>query len=147
MTIRFATKNDIFALSELLSELFYEELEFTVNKKLQEKGLIAILENENIGNILIVSINEEIVAMVNILYTISTALGTKVAILEDMIVSKNFQNQNIGSELLKYAIEVAKNKGCKRITLLTDNDNSNAHKFYKKSGFQKLNMIPFRILI
>ena len=147
MTIRFATKNDIFALSELLSELFSQELEFSVNKKLQEKGLIAILENENIGNILIVSINEEIVAMVNILYTISTALGTKVAILEDMIVSKNFQNQNIGSELLKYAIEVAKNKGCKRITLLTDNDNSNAHKFYKKSGFQKLNMIPFRILI
>ena len=147
MTIRFATKNDIFALSELLSELFSQELEFSVNKKLQEKGLIAILENENIGNILIVSINEEIVAMVNILYTISTALGTKVAILEDMIVSKNFQNQNIGSELLKYAIEVAKNKGCKRITLLTDNDNSHAHKFYKKSGFQKSNMIPFRILI
>ena len=147
MIIRFATKNDIFALSELLSELFSQELEFTVNKKLQEKGLIAILENENIGNILIVSINEEIVAMVNILYTISTALGTKVAILEDMIVSKNFQNQNIGSELLKYAIEVAKNKGCKRITLLTDNDNSHAHKFYKKSGFQKSNMIPFRILI
>ena len=137
MIIRFATKNDIFALSELLGELFYQELEFTVNKKLQEKGLIAILENENIGNILIVSINEEIVAMVNILYTISTSLGTKVALLEDMIVSKNFQNQNIGSELLKYAIEVAKNKGCKRITLLTDNDNSNAHKFYKKSGFQK----------
>ena len=147
MIIRFATKNDIFALSELLSELFSQELEFSVNKKLQEKGLIAILENENIGNILIVSINEEIVAMVNILYTISTALGTKVAILEDMIVSKNFQNQNIGSELLKYAIEVAKNKGCKRITLLTDNDNSHAHKFYKKSGFQKSNMIPFRILI
>ena len=147
MIIRFATKNDIFALSELLSELFSQELEFTVNKKLQEKGIIAILENENIGNILIVSINEKIVAMVNILYTISTALGTKVAILEDMIVSKNFQNQNIGSELLKYAIEVAKNKGCKRITLLTDNDNSHAHKFYKKSGFQKSNMIPFRILI
>ena len=147
MIIRFATKNDIFALSELLSELFSQELEFTVNKKLQEKGLLTILENENIGNILIVSINEEIVAMVNILYTISTALGTKVAILEDMIVSKNFQNQNIGSELLKYAIEVAKNKGCKRITLLTDNDNSPAHKFYKKSGFQKSNMIPFRIFI
>ncbi len=147
MIIRFATKNDIFALSELLSELFSQELEFTVNKKLQEKGLLTILENENIGNILIVSINEKIVAMVNILYTISTALGTKVAILEDMIVSKNFQNQNIGSELLKYAIEVAKNKGCKRITLLTDNDNSHSHKFYKKSGFQKSNMIPFRILI
>ena len=147
MIIRFATKNDIFALSELLSELFSQELEFTVNKKLQEKGLLTILENENIGNILIVSINEKIVAMVNILYTISTALGTKVAILEDMIVSKNFQNQNIGSELLKYAIEVAKNKGCKRITLLTDNDKCHAHKFYKKSGFQKSNMIPFRIFI
>jgi predicted N-acetyltransferase YhbS len=147
LIIRVATKNDISALSELLNELFSFEKEFIVNKKLQEKGLQKILENENIGDVLLVSFDDEVVAMVILLYTISTALGTKVAILEDMIVSKNFQNQNIGSELLKYAIEVAKNKGCKRITLLTDDENFNAHKFYKKSGFEKSNMIPFRIFI
>jgi GNAT superfamily N-acetyltransferase len=147
LIIRFATRNDIFALSKLLNELFSFEKEFIVNKKLQEKGLQKILENENIGDVLLVSFDDEVVAMVILLYTISTALGAKVAILEDMIVNKNFQNQNIGSKLLKYAIEVAKNKGCKRITLLTDNDNSNAHKFYKKSDFEKSNMIPFRIFI
>lgn len=147
MRIQLATKNDIESLCELLDELFSQEKEFISNKELQKIALNKILNNENIGNIIVVVIDEKIVAMVNILYTISTALGARVAILEDMIVSKNFQNQNIGSELLKYAIEVAKNKGCKRITLLTDDDNFNAHKFYKKSGFEKSNMIPFRIFI
>jgi GNAT superfamily N-acetyltransferase len=148
MKIRLATKNDISRLCELLDELFSLEKEFISNKKLQEKALIKILEDETIGNI-IVSINEEekIVAMVNLLYTISTALGERVAILEDMIVSKNFQNKNIGFKLLEFAKKFAKEKGCKRITLLTDNDNLKAHKFYEKSNFQKSNMILFRIFI
>jgi GNAT superfamily N-acetyltransferase len=148
MKIRLATKNDISRLCELLDELFSLEKEFISNKKLQEKALIKILEDETIGNI-IVSINEEekIVAMVNLLYTISTALGERVAILEDMIVSKNFQNKNIGFKLLEFAKKFAKDKGCKRITLLTDNDNLKAHKFYEKSNFQKSNMILFRIFI
>ena len=148
MKIRLATKDDIASLCELLDELFSLEKEFISNKEVQNIGLTKILKDENIGNIIVVSIDEDdkkIVAMVNLLYTISTALGERVIILEDMLVSKNFQNQNICFKLLEYTKNFAKEKGCKRITLLTDNDNFKAHKFYEKSGFEKSTMIPFRI--
>jgi len=145
LKIRVATTDDIKSLCELLDELFSQEIEFIPNGNLQEIALNKILEDENIGNILVVTIDEKVVAMVNILYTISTALGEKVAILEDMIVKKEFQNQNIGLKLLEYAKKFAKENNCKRITLLTDEDNFKAQTFYKKAGFEKSSMIPFRI--
>jgi GNAT superfamily N-acetyltransferase len=145
LKIRVATTDDIKSLCELLNELFSQEIEFIPNRNLQEIALNKIFQDENIGNILVLTIDEKVVAMVNILYTISTALGEKVAIFEDMIVKKEFQNQNIGLKLLEYAKKFAEEKGCKRITLLTDEDNFKAQNFYKKAGFEKSSMIPFRI--
>jgi ribosomal protein S18 acetylase RimI-like enzyme len=92
----------------------------------------------------VATINEKVVAMVNILYTISTALGNKVAIFEDFIVDKNYRNQGIGENLIDFVFEDLKAKKFLRITLLTDNDNLKAHKFYEKKGFVKSSMVPFR---
>ena len=87
----------------------------------------------------------QIIGMVNLLYTISTALGSRVAILEDMVVAPQNRGLGVGSALLKYAIDFAKQKGCKRITLLTDNDNEAAHGFYQQHGFTESSMLAFRM--
>jgi GNAT superfamily N-acetyltransferase len=83
--------------------------------------------------------------MINLLYTISTALGERVGILEDMVVSPTVRGSGVGAKLLTYAIEFAKEKGCKRLTLLTDKDNLNAQRFYQQHGFSISSMIPLRI--
>ncbi|GGD35912.1 hypothetical protein GCM10012288_07360 [Malaciobacter pacificus] len=147
MTFKVATLKDIPNLCKLLTELFSLEKEFTPNEELQNNALKTIIEDEKIGHILVCQIDGKIVAMVNILYSISTALGTRVAILEDMIVSNEFRNQNIGSKLLEFAKNFAKEQGCKRITLLTDSDNFKARKFYEKNDFKKSSMIPFRTFL
>lgn len=138
MKFRIAKIEDIKNLCKLLTELFSLEKEFTPNEKLQEDALKTIIEDEEIGHILVCELDGKIVAMVNILYSISTALGSRVALLEDMIVSNEYRNQNIGSKLLEFAKNFAKIQGCKRITLLTDSDNFKAHKFYEKHNFQNL---------
>ena len=144
LDFRVATLEDIPVLCELLWELFSQEVEFTPKKKSQEKALKKIIEDENIGDIFVAVKAEKIVAMVNILYTISTALGEKVAILEDMVVFKEFKNQKIGSSLIEFALDYLKKNSFKRVTLLTDSDNFNAHNFYKKHQFTKSSMIVFR---
>jgi len=144
LAFRVAALEDIDILCELLFELFSQEVEFTPNKEVQQKALKTIILNENIGDIYVATINEKVVAMVNILYTISTALGTKVAIFEDFIVDKNYRNQGIGENLIDFVFEDLKAKNFSRITLLTDNDNLKAHKFYEKKGFVKSSMVPFR---
>ena len=144
LAFRVASLEDIDILCELLFELFSQEVEFTPNKEVQQKALKTIITDENIGDIYVATINEKVVAMVNILYTISTALGNKVAIFEDFIVDKNYRNQGIGENLIDFVFEDLKAKNFSRITLLTDNDNLKAHKFYEKKGFVKSSMVPFR---
>lgn len=144
LAFRVAALEDIDILCELLFELFSQEIEFTPNKEVQQKALKTIILDENIGDVYVATINEKVVAMVNILYTISTALGNKVAIFEDFIVDKNYRNQGIGENLIDFVFEDLKAKNFSRITLLTDNDNLKAHKFYEKKGFIKSSMVPFR---
>jgi AraC family transcriptional regulator of adaptative response/methylated-DNA-[protein]-cysteine methyltransferase len=144
LAFRVAVIEDIDTLCKLLFELFSQEVEFTPNKEVQQKALKTIISDENIGDIYVATINEKVVAMVNILYTISTALGTKVAIFEDFIVDRNYRNQGIGENLIDFVFEDLKAKNFSRITLLTDNDNLKAHKFYEKKGFIKSSMVPFR---
>lgn len=144
LAFRVAKIDDIDTLCELLFELFSQEVEFTPNKEIQQKALKTIILDENIGDIYVATINEKVVAMVNILYTISTALGNQVAIFEDFIVDKNYRNQGIGENLIDFVFEDLNAKNFSRITLLTDNDNLKAHKFYEKKGFIKSSMVPFR---
>lgn len=147
MRFRVAKEEDIKSLSKLLKELFSLEKEFVPNEALQIKALETIIKDEEVGHIIVCEIENEIVAMVNLLYSISTALGNRVVILEDMIVSSKCRDKNIGSKLLDFAKEFAKSQGIKRITLLTDNDNFKAHNFYEKNGFKKSSMIVFRTFL
>ena len=82
-----------------------------------------------------------------LLYTVSTALGERVALLEDMVVSPDERETGIGSMLLDHTVKYATEKGCKRITLLTDKMNIRAQKFYKQHKFNRSSMIPFRMII
>jgi len=133
--VSFASLQDIPALCILLGQLFSQEEEFCAQKVLQEKALTTILNNPSLGVILVAKKERKAVGMVNLLFSISTALGDKVILLEDMIVDQKYRDQKIGSLLLTRAKEYAKENGFLRITLLSDEDNLKAHKFYKKHGF------------
>ena len=85
--------------------------------------------------------------MINLLFTISTAEGGFVILLEDLIVARHFRGQGMGSELLKYAMEYAKQKNFLRITLLTDRMSEGSLAFFEKHGFQRSDMIPMRLYL
>lgn len=46
------------------------------------------------------------------------------------------EGQGLGSKLLNWVIETARRQKCKRVILVTTNDNLNAIGFYQKRGFQ-----------
>ncbi len=144
--IRIANTGDLPELVGLLNELFTQDIEFEPNYAIQEKGLQMIIGNKEVGEILVLKVDNKIIGMVSLLYTISTALGGRVATLEDMIISKEYRNMGFGKELLAEAISFSKQQGCPRLTLLTDFDNDVAIKFYKGFGFTKSAMIPMRLV-
>jgi N-acetylglutamate synthase-like GNAT family acetyltransferase len=142
--VRLATLDDIDVLNTLLEELFTQEVEFKVDVKKQTKALKKIIKSKSIGDIFVVEKKGKVVGMVNTLYTYSTVLGKKVALLEDMVVLKKYRQKGLGSKLLKKVLKNLDDKGVARVTLLSDFDNEKAHKFYKKQDFKKSSMVVFR---
>ena len=86
MEITNALMSDIPNLCILLDYLFTQEVEFTPNRDAQARGLAAIINNSEKGDILVARKSGEVIGMVSLLYTVSTALGGRAAILEDMVV-------------------------------------------------------------
>ncbi|MDD5227407.1 MAG: GNAT family N-acetyltransferase [Methylococcales bacterium] len=147
MKITLATASDIPALCDLLALLFSQEADFQPDYEAQRRGLTHILNNPDVGLILVARQKNQIVGMVNLLFTFSTALGQRVALLEDLVVAPSRRGNGIGSQLLKQTIETARLHDCHRITLLTDLANESAQRFYRKHGFVFSAMIPMRVLL
>jgi len=145
MQITTATPDDIPALCTLLDHLFAQEAEFRPDREAQYRGLEMIIADPAVGTILVARREGEVIGMVNLLYTASTALGSRVAILEDMVVLPEHRDGGTGSQLLEAAIAHAAGQGCGRITLLTDADNKAAQRFYRRHDFALSPMVPLRL--
>lgn len=108
MEITRATNDDIPQLCELLNLLFSQEAEFQPDSKLQASGLQQIIDFPERGQILVLRDGVSIIGVVNLLFTVSTALGGRVAILEDMVVRPQYRGSGAGHMLLKAAIGLVK---------------------------------------
>ncbi len=142
-----AIAEDLDELSSLLGELFSEESDFRPNKEKQLRGLRLIFEQPNRGRVFVLRRDRSIVGMINLLFTISTAEGGFVILLEDLVIHREYRGHGYGSMLLDYAIEFARQKNFKRITLLTDRPELRSQSFFRKHGFYESPMLPMRLLI
>ncbi|MGY6277020.1 GNAT family N-acetyltransferase [Methylomonas sp. MgM2] len=141
-----ASEGDIPALCDLLGVLFGQEAEFEPNAQNQRRGLAEIIANPAVGRIFVARSGDNAAGMINLLFSISTALGGRVAWLEDMVVAPAYRGKGVGSALLTHAVGYCRAQGVKRITLLTDASNIEAQRFYKKQGFARSEMLPMRYL-
>ena len=142
-----AIAEDLDELSSLLGELFSEESDFRPNKEKQLRGLRLIFEQPNRGRVFVLRRDRSIVGMINLLFTISTAEGGFVVLLEDLVIHKGYRGHGYGSMLLDYAVEFARQKNFKRITLLTDRPELRSQSFFRKHGFYESPMLPMRLLL
>jgi GNAT superfamily N-acetyltransferase len=142
-----ATEADLDELSEMLGDLFTQEGDFRPDKERQLRGLRLIFEQPSRGRVFVLRRNGTIVGMINLLFTISTAEGGFVMLLEDLVIHKQYQGKGYGRKLLQHAIDFAKQKNFLRITLLTDRPENVAQEFFRHHGFVESSMIPMRLWV
>ena len=90
---------------------------------------------------------DRIFGMVNLLFTISTARGGFVILMEDVVIHPDHRGQGYGAMLVDYVADFAKRKNFKRITLLTEKMSAESQEFFRKHGFEHSHMIPMRRII
>ncbi len=142
-----ATIEDLPRLTELLFDLFTQEKDFTADRDRQMRGLRLILENPGRGRIFVLRSHGYIIGMINLLFTISTAEGGFVMILEDLVIDHQHRGHHFGESLLLHAIAFARNKSFLRISLLADNREHFSVGFFQRNGFIASDMVTMRLLL
>ena len=110
-------KNDQQFNNNEFERLYTEWIRVSVNRKIADE-------------IFVYSLNEQIVGLITI------ALHGKCAKIGLLAVEDNHQNEGIGKKLIAASSDYASKNGCLEIEVVTQIANTQACKFYKKSGFE-----------
>ena len=63
--------------------------------------------------------------------------GTPSAIVEDVVVSEAHQSQGIGRDMMHHAMAFAREAGCYKLVLSSNQKRERAHALYESLGFQR----------
>lgn len=64
------------------------------------------------------------------------SLGKQRAQIEAVRIESSLRGRGLGSQLIGYAIDRAKQRGCKLVQLTSDNSRQGAHRLYERLGFK-----------
>lgn len=137
MTIRLATEHDRPQMVILLAELFALEPDFLFLPDVHDEGLRLLQQDRNAA-ILVVEDPEskKVVGMVTLQPHVSTGFGVRDAILEDLVIQYSYRGKGLGQKLLQAAEAHAQSMGLSRLRLVADMNNTRAHSFYAKNGWE-----------
>lgn len=63
--------------------------------------------------------------------------GTPSAIVEDVVVNPDHQGLGVGRQMMEHARELARQAGCYKLVLSSNQRRERAHAFYESLGFQR----------
>jgi ribosomal protein S18 acetylase RimI-like enzyme len=134
-----ATESDFETMANLLALLFAIESDFEINFEKQYAG-IAALHKDDRSDLLVAKDGDKVVGMITMQRLISSAEGSFVGQIEDLVVDDAYRKMGIGSRLINKMRSLATQYGYKRIQLAADIENKNALAFYNRRGFKKTHL-------
>ena len=142
-----AGPSDLDAVSSLLAEFrdwwaksepSDEDIRSTVGALLGEHGTQYLLAASGLG--------ARASGVAQLRYRLSVWTGTDDCWLEDLYVSEASRGSGLGRALMEAAFEVARARGCRRMELDVNEENSAALAFYRSLGFTTEPKPPGRTL-
>jgi len=140
MLIRNATKSDLPVIRKLLAELIRamdntEGVDIGIAVKTCERLL-----NDAAPHFL-VAVTEAIpVGFINFTVRQTILHRSPSALIDELVVAKEYQGKGVGKQLVLAAIEECKQLGCCEVEVSTEKTNDEAREFYKKCGFEESGM-------
>ena len=141
-TIRPARHTDMDALVSLLQALFAIEEDFSPDPDRQRKGLARFLDGCGKHRAVKLAFDKDkMIGMCTAQTRISTAQGKVSAVVEDLVVTPDYQSRGVGSRLLDSISEWAQQRGITRLSLLADKNNANGLRFYSTRNWDTTDLI------
>ncbi len=64
-------------------------------------------------------------------------MGKPSAVLEDVVVHREWRSRGVGGQMVAYALARARKKGCYKLSLSSNKGREDAHRFYENLGFKR----------
>jgi GNAT superfamily N-acetyltransferase len=136
---RLATRVDVPSIVRLLADDDLGSQRERFENPLPESYYSAFeqLDNNNNHELIVAECNGEVIGTLHLMFLPSISFqGGLRAQVESVRVDKRFQSQGIGSEMMKWAMERARQRGAHVVQLTTHKTRVDAHRFYERLGFK-----------
>lgn len=135
MIFREAARADLPAIISLLADdVLGKARDFSTVDDAYERAFAEIAADPR--NLLIVADDRDVVACLQLTYIPGLGRhGAERAQIEAVRVRSDRRGQGLGAELIGWAIEQARSRGCALVQLTTDKSRVDAHRFYTRLGF------------
>ncbi|MBQ8496380.1 MAG: GNAT family N-acetyltransferase [Clostridia bacterium] len=137
MNIRKAKGTD----AEALKVLYFEHLTRFSPQEEQDMSLwmnkLSKFEKDENMYLLVLEANDKVVASVQMAIIESLTHNVRpFAVVENVVTHADYRNRGYASALLTKATEIAKEKGCYKMSLETGSNKESTLNFYRKNGFE-----------
>lgn len=131
--VRLIKSNELEKLLELYTHLHEKGVpEITENVKLTWEQIC----NDNNHNIVVIEKDGKLVSSCVCVIIPNLTRGVRpYAFVENVVTHKEYRGKGYATKCLNFAREIAKQKNCYKMMLLTGSKNSSTLDFYKKAGY------------
>jgi len=136
---RRATRADLPAIVRMLADDELGSQREQVENPLPESYYSAFKQIDSDPNheLIVAERNGEVIGTLHLMFLLSVSFqGGLRAQIESVRVDKRFQSQGIGSDMMKWAMERARQRSAHVVQLTTHKSRVDAHHFYERLGFQ-----------
>jgi GNAT superfamily N-acetyltransferase len=136
---RLATRADLPPIVRMLADDDLGSQREKIEDPLPESYYSAFeqINNDSNHELLVAERNGEVIGTLHLIFLPSVSFqGGLRAQVESVRVDKRFQNQGIGSQMMEWTMERAKQRGAHVVQLTTHKTRVDAHRFYERLGFK-----------
>jgi len=137
---RLATQADIPAIVHLLAEdgLGAQREQYTTPLPQVYYTAFESIDQDPNHELVVAEADGEVIGTLHLMFLPSLSFqgGTR-AQVESVRITKRLRGQGIGAEMMKWAIDRARQHGCHLMQLTSHGFRTDAHRFYEKLGFTK----------
>ena len=136
ISFRYATEADLPIIVAMLADDEIAESRESASVSDEYREAFGAMAKEVYNRVLLAEIDGKIVGSLQLVFIPGVSRnGSKRALIESVRVKSSVRGQNVGTALMKEAIRVARENGCKLVQLDSDLRRPRAHLFYRRLGF------------
>jgi ribosomal protein S18 acetylase RimI-like enzyme len=139
LNFRDARKSDLTLLVDMLADDELGAQREDSSKPLNQAYLLAFssIESDPNNQLVVVEGDDKLVGMLQLTFIpYLSHRGSWRCLIESVRIQSQFRGMGLGTELFEWAIERARQKGCRVVQLTSDKKRPGAIRFYENFGFQ-----------